>query len=108
MDKIERYPRVDLSMLSQMAHSYHLAGADKNGLPCALIVRFSGSYGQGSQGNRDAGYMSAVAAAGIEGWQPKALVFDLRELTYSWGDRLQNVLGIGRHKLNTLEDILIG
>lgn len=108
MDEIDNYQQADLRALSQIRHSYHHVGSADGGLLEALIIRFVGSYGKGSSGNDDASYMLAIAAAGIEAWRPNALVFDMRAFAYVWGDRLQNVLGIGRQKVDTLEDVLLG
>ena len=44
--------------------------------------------------------MRAVAAAGLEAWEPSALIFDFSELDYVWGDMLQGVLGAGRGKVH--------
>ena len=36
---------------------------------------------------------AAIIIAGLEAWEPFAVVLDLRGLEYSWGDMMSNVLG---------------
>jgi hypothetical protein len=36
---------------------------------------------------------AAIIIAGLEAWEPFALVLDLRGLDYSWGDAMSSVLG---------------
>jgi len=61
-----------------------------------LIVKYSGSYPDGSGGNDDARYMMAMAKAGIVAFDGIwGVVHDLTDLKYSWGDRLENVIGVG-------------
>lgn len=56
------------------------------------VIAFSGSYGVGSGGNGDAAYMRSVVAAAVAAWNSIALVLDLRELEYSWGNALLSVI----------------
>jgi hypothetical protein len=56
------------------------------------VVAFEGSYGVGSRGNPDAAFMRAVVAQAAEAWNSIALVLDLRELEYSWGNSLLGVI----------------
>lgn len=56
-----------------------------------LVIAFSGVYGYGSKGNGDATFMSAVCIAAAECWHPNAVILDLRELDYQWGDMLASV-----------------
>lgn len=58
----------------------------------ALVMKFIGTYGYGSGGNGDARYMTAMTRAAIEFSAPNALIFDLSELGYEWGDMLEAVL----------------
>jgi hypothetical protein len=61
----------------------------------ALVMKFIGEYGYGSGGNGDALYMTAMTKAAIEYCDPDALIFDLSELGYEWGDMLEAVLSTG-------------
>jgi hypothetical protein len=89
---IDRYPEVRLADLSRITHAYHLVTPPESAAGETLIIRFAGVYGVGSKGNSDAAYMKAVATAGLAAWGPSLLVFDFRELDYSWGDMLDPVL----------------
>jgi hypothetical protein len=61
----------------------------------ALIVRCTGECGFGSNSNADAQFMTAMVKAGLAAWEPVALVLDLRELKYQWGDQMLGVLCAG-------------
>jgi hypothetical protein len=61
----------------------------------ALVLRFSGVYGVGSAGNGDAGFMRVITQAALSAWHSHAVVFDLRELSYEWGDSIWGVFGRG-------------
>jgi hypothetical protein len=52
----------------------------------ALVIRFSGVFGIGSAGNGNAALMRVVTRAGLDAWGCRAVVFDLRELAYEWGN----------------------
>jgi hypothetical protein len=54
----------------------------------ALVIKFSGSYGYGSAGNGDAIYMIAIRDYLVNCTLPSAIVFDLRELSYEWGNAI--------------------
>jgi hypothetical protein len=58
-----------------------------------LVMKFSGVYGVGCEGNPDAAYMSAMSAAAVDYWQPEGTVLDLSELQYDWGDLIETALG---------------
>lgn len=80
---------------SEIAHEMYLV--DLPSLPGseALVMKFIGTYGYGSGGNGDARYMTAMTKAAIEYCGPNALIFDLSELGYEWGDMLEAVLSTG-------------
>ena len=56
--------------------------------PVALILAFSGTYRIGSEGNGDATYMVGIRRAAMAAWHADALVYDLRELRYEWGNAI--------------------
>ena len=60
-----------------------------------LVVRFSGVSGFGCANNDDATYMDAMIRAGIVSWDPSAVLLDLREMAYEWGDMMVNPLCAG-------------
>jgi hypothetical protein len=59
------------------------------------IVAFSGEYRVGSAGNPDAAYMRAVVTSAAAAWDSVGVVFDLRDLDYSWGNALVSVVQAG-------------
>lgn len=65
----------------------------------ALILQFSGVFGIGSAGNGNADLMRVVTRAALEAWSGHALVFDLRELDYEWGNGIWAALSSGGERL---------
>lgn len=90
--------KVSLSDLSDIKVEYYIGVSDVLDYKEVLVIKYSGTYGLGSAGNADATYMSAMGKAAIEAWEPNAVIFDLQELDYEWGDRLEYVFGIGVDK----------
>lgn len=72
--------------------------------PTALVLKFSGTYGYGSGGNRDAAFMRAITLAAISAWDAGAVIFDLRELDYEWGNDIWDVFGDSSIPPFTLEE----
>lgn len=54
----------------------------------AVVIKFSGSCGYGSAGYGDAKYMIAIRDYLMDCILPYAIVFDLRDLIYEWGDNI--------------------
>ena len=57
----------------------------------AVVLQFSGTYGYGSNGNGDAKYMVAIRDYILDCVLPCAIVFDLRELDYKWGNTIWGI-----------------
>jgi hypothetical protein len=73
-----------------------------------LCVSFEGECGIGSRSNGDVAFMSAQIAAVRKAWDPWALILDLRELTYEWGDMMSGVFStpkifdlLGKHEFSS-------
>jgi hypothetical protein len=91
MDLVER--RFDeLSRLRYRIFTCALGGKHN---PTALVLRFAGTYGVGSAGNGDADFMRVITFASTSAWHCHAVVFDLRELVYEWGNPIWGVFGRG-------------
>lgn len=60
-----------------------------------LVIRFEGVYRFGSGGNPDATFMLAMGNAGVQAFEPEAIITDLSALSYEWGDMMDSVFGIG-------------
>ncbi|MBA4190034.1 MAG: hypothetical protein C0467_18775 [Planctomycetaceae bacterium] len=56
-----------------------------------LVIKYAGEYRWGSQGQPDAIYMRAMAQAGIEAFQPLGVIHDASELSYRWGNNINEV-----------------
>lgn len=59
----------------------------------AMILRFVGSYGRGSAGNDDGQFMRTITLSALSLWMVDAVVFDLRELDYEWGNAIWGMYG---------------
>src|SRR5436309_6487075 len=59
--------------------------------PVILVLEFSGTHGEGTAGNDDAEYMRVITQAALSLWDIHAVVFDLRELRYCWGNGIWDV-----------------
>jgi hypothetical protein len=53
-----------------------------------LLLRFSGDYRPGSDGNGDGLFMAAMTAAYCSLFDPTSLVLDLLHLNYRWGNTI--------------------
>ncbi|QDT95507.1 hypothetical protein [Gimesia aquarii] len=59
----------------------------------ALVIRFIGNYGYGSDGNGDGQFMRTITLCALSLWDVEAVVFDLRDLTYEWGNTIWGMYG---------------
>jgi hypothetical protein len=82
----------ELSRLQYRVSTCALGGKHN---PMALVLKFSGAYGVGSAGNGDADFMRVITCAATSAWHSHAVVFDLRELSYEWGNSIWGVFGRG-------------
>ncbi len=87
--QIREMKLADLSKLQSRVYRCDFGGTHN---PKALIFEFSGKYGIGSEGNRDADYMEAITSAWLSICNTNAVVFDLRQMEYEWGNSIWNVL----------------
>jgi hypothetical protein len=60
-----------------------------------LVISFTGSYPSGGAGNSSAEWMYESGKVLVADQRAKALVVDLRELRYDWGDMIELVYDIG-------------
>ena len=60
-----------------------------------LVICFEGTYHDGSSGNPDASFMLSMGNAGVQAFNPDAIILDLSALKYEWGDEMDCVFGIG-------------
>lgn len=82
----------DLRSLSSLSYRIRICEFGGKWNPTSLVLEFTGTYRWGSQGNSDADFIAAIKAAALEVLNVHAVVFDLREMSYEWGNRIWNVL----------------
>ena len=83
--------KVELSQLSDIKVDYYFGASEENEI---LVIKYSGKYAFGSAGNTDAIYMNAMGKAAMEAWDPGAVIIDLQDLHYEWGDMLEYAFNI--------------
>ncbi|MCG8587605.1 MAG: hypothetical protein MI757_23095, partial [Pirellulales bacterium] len=47
-----------------------------------------GTYGHGSEGKHDAGFIAGKTMQGLGAYDPSCLVLDFRNMSYEWGNSL--------------------
>lgn len=60
-----------------------------------LVVHLTGTI-ENRRTTDDYAFAAASIIAGLEAWQPWALVIDLSRASYSWGDGMENVLSVSQ------------
>lgn len=78
---------------------YRLFTCDISGkrLATAMVLQFSGTYGHGSLGNGDGHFMRVITLGALSCWNVEAVVFDLRQLHYEWGNTIWGMYGRSIH-----------
>lgn len=82
------FRRVYPKKYSDIKVKYFLGELDGENI---LIVKFSGIYGLGSAGNGDAQYMYACLNMAKSLYDYRALIIDLTQLDYQWGDMIDQI-----------------
>ncbi len=82
---------VSCSLEDSLLRCEYFQGILPNSRHAVLKIRLIGELGSYRQsGSFDVA--SAHILAGLEAWQPWALVLDLQDLKYEWGDEMEGVL----------------
>jgi len=84
-----------LNELSNLQYKIFTCPFEKRLQQEALIVAFEGEYGNGSKGNGDALFMTAIIKAALAAWDSVALILDLRAMMYEWGDLIGSAVFAG-------------
>ncbi len=79
--------KVEVQSLSALKCTHHLYRDEERNVT-VLVASFAGDYGVGSNGNGDGTYIAAETMRGLVAYDPSAVVLDLREMRYSWGNTL--------------------
>lgn len=87
---------------------YFLAPSEKRPQAEVLVIRYSGEYPFGSEGNADAVYMHAMAEAAVALFDPWGVIHDFSELSYEWGDMLETVFDVGPEHESAPVAIVVG
>lgn len=88
-----QFEKFDLFELSQIKFELFSGSSRSSEGQEIGIVKFYGTYRIGSQGNPDAVFMRAVIHMFAEVCEPEAIILDLSELDYQWGDKMILILG---------------
>lgn len=75
-----------------LRHEFQLETTGGNQFRYTLIARFIGEYRDGSAGAPDAAFIIGMVKMAVQIWRPAALVLDLSELRYDWGDEMDWLL----------------
>jgi hypothetical protein len=81
---------------TDIRYEFKLETSDEKGrFWCILVAKFAGHYRPGHCGAPDAYFIQGITRTALGVWSPAALILDLRELSYTWGDEMDLVLGVG-------------
>jgi hypothetical protein len=80
--------------LSKIELKYFVGPSVRGPSSTILVVKYTGVYRYGSDGNPDARYMCALGKAGVWAYDPAGVIHDLSDLRYQWGDMLDLPLGV--------------
>ncbi|MBK7885261.1 MAG: hypothetical protein IPJ81_16890 [Chitinophagaceae bacterium] len=86
--------KIDLENISELKVSYEEGYSRITNYLNILVIKYAGVYGVGSGGNSDATFMFAKAAFAIAAIEPFAIIIDLTDLKYVWGDQLEMIFNI--------------
>jgi len=89
---MERYQVSFEQECPTISYSFEVIKQEKSYAPSVLLVKFTGSYRDGSEGAPDAALMKGIMDTAIYLWEPETLLIDLSEFEYSWGDDIDNAL----------------
>src|SRR6476659_9599523 len=80
---------------NRIDYEFFLETTGQNRFWYTLIAKFRGRYRDGSAGAPDAAFIHGLTQTALEVWRPAAVVLDLSELHYEWGDEMDWLLDVG-------------
>lgn len=83
---------VRIEEATKLRCEFQLETTGGNPFSTTLIAKFIGDYHDGSGGKPDARFISGMTQMATAIWHPAAVVLDLSELRYEWGDDMANLL----------------
>jgi hypothetical protein len=88
-----QFQPIDFGSESPVKYSFSMRTESNKYEPYSRVVaaHFAGEYRDGSGGKPDAGVIVGITAAASIVWDADAIILDLRELDYRWGDEMDLV-----------------
>lgn len=80
---------------SNIEINFYLGTSEKLKYSKVTVIKYSGTFGIGCEGNGDAVYMYAMGIAAVSLHNSAGVIIDWTDLDYQWGDMLEMVLDIG-------------
>jgi hypothetical protein len=77
---------------TRLGYEFRLETSGRNSFCYTLIAKFLGDYRDGSAGKPDLRFIVGMTKMAVAIWYPAALVLDLSELRYEWGDDMNELL----------------
>ena len=80
-----------------ISYSIFLDSDEPNQFRKVMLIKLSGQYRDGAKGNPDSEYMYGIILTASRVWHPRAVVIDISDLEYQWGDefeRIYSVIGV--------------
>jgi hypothetical protein len=87
-----KFDAIDLSKNGNISFSLRRWARNKEPFLSIVHVAFSGDYRSGSSGAPDAHYIDGIVRTVDAVWSPSAMILDLCDLHYQWGDEMDLVL----------------
>ena len=87
-----KFDAIDLTKKGNITYSLRRWARSEKPFLSIVQVAFSGDYRSGSSGAPDAHYIEGMVRTVDAVWNPSAMVLDLRDLRYEWGDEMDLVL----------------
>lgn len=83
----------NLQDLSDLGYRVFTCDISERHRATAMVLEFSGVYRPVSAGIGDGEFMRCITLVSLSAWEAHGIVFDLRELSYEWGDNIWAMYG---------------
>src|SRR5262245_38560384 len=87
-----KFDIINLTKDGNISYSLWRWARDKTPFLSIIHVAFAGDYRSGSAGTPDAHFIEGMLRTVDAVWRPSAMILDLRDLRYEWGDEMSLVL----------------
>jgi hypothetical protein len=99
--------RVTFTDDNRIDYEFFLETTGKNRFWSTLVAKFRGRFRDGSKGAPDASFIHGITQTALQVWDPAAVVLDLSELQYEWGDEMDFLLNVGADR-NVKSALVVG